>query len=98
MEGNCGKERTRRPYGERPHKGEDLRRRHREKLSMSSSDDSWLLGFDYTHSAHQVTAYLDISIVPEFQGIIMLPAIGDDCSASSRQPVKKETCVSTGWS
>ena len=41
--------------------------------SITSRDDSWLLTFSYTHSTHQVTVDLDITIVPEFPSAIILP-------------------------
>jgi hypothetical protein len=44
-------------------------------FKMSSVDDSWLLIFDYSHSIHQVTVDLDITIVPEFPGLIVIPLV-----------------------
>jgi hypothetical protein len=47
-----------------------------ERSFMTSSvDDSWLLAFDYTHSTHQVMVDLDITIVPEFPGLIVIPLV-----------------------
>jgi hypothetical protein len=44
-------------------------------FTMSSTDDSWLLAFDYTHSTHQVKVDLDVTMVPEFPGLIVIPLV-----------------------
>ena len=38
-----------------------------------SLDDSWLLTFTYSHSAHRVEVYLVTNAVPEFPSILILP-------------------------
>jgi len=43
------------------------------EYNVTSTDDSWLLTFTYTHSAHQVVVDLDINIIPEFPSLIILP-------------------------
>jgi outer membrane protein assembly factor BamB len=54
------------------------------EYSIASTDDSWLLTFNYIHSTHKVAVDLDINIVPEFplssilllfMTAIMLPVI-----------------------
>jgi hypothetical protein len=42
-------------------------------FSMLPGDDSWVLALDYPHSAHQVMVYLDVTLVPEFPGLMILP-------------------------
>jgi hypothetical protein len=44
-----------------------------EDFSVLSTDDSWILAFDYSHSAHFVVVDLDIMAVPEFQQFMVLP-------------------------
>jgi len=43
------------------------------KYTITSTDGSWLLTFTYTHSTHKVAVDLDISIIPEFPSLIILP-------------------------
>jgi len=42
-------------------------------FSITSINDSWLLTFNYMHSAHQVVMDLDITIIPEFPSFLILP-------------------------
>ena len=42
-------------------------------VSLLPGDDSWVLALDYPHSAHQVVVYLDVTLVPEFPGLMILP-------------------------
>ena len=42
-------------------------------FSMLPMDDSWVLALDYPHSAHRVMVYLDVTLVPEFPGLMILP-------------------------
>ena len=44
-------------------------------FTMSSTDDSWLLTFDYSHSTHQVKVDLDITAIPEFPGLGIIPLV-----------------------
>ncbi len=41
-------------------------------FSATSTDDSWLLTFNYSHSTHQVLVDLDINIIPEYSSIFPL--------------------------
>jgi PKD repeat protein len=41
--------------------------------SIASTDDSWLLTFNYTHSTHKVAVNLNAAAVPEFASITFLP-------------------------
>lgn len=43
------------------------------EYSITSTDDSWLVTFDYTHSTHQVVIDLDVNIIPEFPPFLILP-------------------------
>jgi len=43
------------------------------EYSITSTDDSWLLTFNYMHSTHQVVVDLDINIIPEFPSFLILP-------------------------
>ena len=36
------------------------------EYSIASTDDSWLLTFNYTHSTHTVRVDLSASVIPEF--------------------------------
>jgi hypothetical protein len=42
-------------------------------FGILSSDDSWLLVFEYSHSTHQMVVDLDITVVPEFRDLMILP-------------------------
>lgn len=42
-------------------------------FTASSTDDSWILYFTYTHSTHMVTVALGNSTVPEFPTLLILP-------------------------
>lgn len=42
------------------------------QYSIASTDDSWLLTFDYTHSTHKVAVDLNVNAVPEFPSIMPL--------------------------
>ena len=41
--------------------------------SITSTDDSWLLTFNYTHSTHNVAVDLNVATVPEFPSFLILP-------------------------
>jgi hypothetical protein len=43
------------------------------EFSAISTEDSWLLSFNYIHSTHQVVMDLDINIIPEFPSFLILP-------------------------
>jgi hypothetical protein len=44
-----------------------------EGFSLLAGDDSWVLALDYPHSAHQVMVYLDVTLIPEFPRLMILP-------------------------
>jgi hypothetical protein len=43
------------------------------QYSITSTDDSWLLTFNYTHSTHQVQIDLNTEAIPEFPQFLILP-------------------------
>jgi parallel beta-helix repeat protein len=42
------------------------------QYSIASTDDSWLLTFNYTHSTHKVVVNLNINAIPEFPSLLVL--------------------------
>lgn len=45
------------------------------QYSITSTDDSWLLMFNYTHSTHQVLVDLNTEAIPEFPPMMILPLL-----------------------
>jgi hypothetical protein len=45
------------------------------QYSIASTDDSWLLAFNYTHSTHKVTVDLNYTAVSELPSFIILPLL-----------------------
>jgi hypothetical protein len=48
---------------------------NQSEYSITSVDDSWLLTFNYAHSTHKIVLDLDVTIVPEFPTLLILPLL-----------------------
>jgi len=62
------------------------------EYSITSTDDSWLLTFNYVHSTHQVVVDLDINIIPEFLTwtsiLLILMVLTVAVAICKRRPIK----------